>query len=249
MKSSSSFSANARAPTIAIIGFAYFVIAVVALYFLNPSYTLANSMAGNYDLGSYEFLIVSTFFALGVGSLALMFGLFQVMLLIVRSRIGLFLLGIWGVGVFLAGIFPSNEPGSTVTHMTTVLIAGIFPVEVDAHPETAFSFMHIFAILGSFLSLTFAAILLSMSFKKDERWRHFHSLSLILALVMLAALIFYLPLFPPQLMVIMSSFNIIFNPMFFVLTGVKIGILWLILAAIRLRYVVTDSDSNRIKGS
>jgi len=127
--------------------------------------------------------------------------------------------------------------------MTTVLIAGIFPVDVDAHPETAFSFMHIFAILVSFWSLTFATILLSLSFKKDERWRHFHSLSLILALVMLAASIFYLPLFFPQLMSLLSTFNIIFNPMFFVLTGVKIGILWLILAAIRLRYVVIYSIS------
>jgi len=216
---------------------------VVALYFLNPSYTLANSMVGNYDLGSYEFLIASTFFALSVGSLALMLGLFQVMLLTVQSRIGLFLLGIWGVGVFLAGIFPANEPGSTVTHMTTVLIAGIFPFEVDAHPETAFSFMHIFAILGSFLNLTFAVILLSWSFKKDESWSHFHSLSLILALVMLAALIFSIPLFFSQLMVLMSLFNIFFNPMFFALTGVIVGIVWLVLAAIRLRYVVIDSVS------
>ena len=235
MRSSSFHSANAPAATIAMIGFAYLVIAVVVLYFLNPSYTLANSMVGNYDLGSYEFLIASTFFALGVASLALMFGLFQTMLLTVRSRIGLFLLGIWGVGGLLAGIFPANEPGSTVTHMTTVLIAGIFPVEVEAHPETAFSFMHIFAILVSFWSLTFAAILLSLSFKKEERWRHFHSLSLILALVMLVALIFYLPLFFPGLMVLQSLFNIISNPMFFVLTGVKVGILWLILITRRLR--------------
>jgi uncharacterized protein DUF998 len=245
MKSSSPYSPNAPASTIAIIGFAYFVIAVVALYLLNPSYTLANSMAGNYDLGSFEFLIASTFFALGVGSLALLFGLFRVVLLAARSWIGLFLLGIWGLGFFLAGIFPANEPGSTVTHMTTVLIAGIFPAEVEAHPETAFSFKHILAILGSFLSLTSATILLSWSFKKDERWRRFYPLSLILALVMLVALIFSPPLVFPQLLSLLSSFNIIFDPMFFALTGVKVGILWVILVAIRLRYVVIDSVSKR----
>lgn len=248
IKSSRSYLASAPASTIAITGFVYFIIAVVALYFLNPSYTLANSMAGNYDLGSYEFLIASTFFALGVGSLALMFGLLQVMLLTVRSGIGLFLLGIWGVGIFLAGIFPANEPGSTVTHMTTVLIAGIFPVEVEAHPETAFGFMHIFAILGSFLSLTFAVMLLASSFKRDERWRHFHSLSFILALVMLAALVSSIPMLFSQLMVLMSLYNIFFNPMFFALTGITVGIVWLVLAAIRLRYVAMDSVSSRIKG-
>lgn len=236
MKSSISYSANAPAATIALISFAYFVIAVVALHFLNPSYTLTSSMVGNYDLGSYELLIASTFFSLGLGSLALVLGLFQVMLPAVRSRIGLLLLGIWGVGIFIAGIFPANEAGSTVPHMTTVLIAGIFPVEVEAYPETEFSFMHILAILGSFFSLTFAAILLSWGFKQDERWRRFHPLSLFLALVMLAVLILSFPLFFSRLV---SLFDIIFNPMFFALTGVMVGILWLILAAIHLRYGVS----------
>lgn len=243
MNSSIFHSARAPAATIAVVSFAYFVMAVTALNLLNPSYGLSASMYGGYDLGSYEFLIASTFFALGIGSLALMFGFFQALLLTMQLRIGLLLLGIWGLGIFLAGIFPANEPGSTVPHMTTVLIAGIFPVEVEAYPETGFSFMHIFAILGSSLSLTFAAILFSWSFKKDERWYHFHSLSLILAIVMLAALIFSVPLFFSQLLTLLSSFNIMFNPMFFAMIGVNVGIVWLIFAAIHLRNVVINSVS------
>jgi hypothetical protein len=173
MKSSFSHSPNASAATIAFLSFAYFVIAVVALYLLNPSYGLSVSMYGGYDMGSYEFLIASTFFALGIGSLALGVGLTEAMSPSLRSWLGLLLLGIWGVGIFLAGIFPANDGGSTVPHMTTVLIAGIFPVQVEATPETKYSFLHIFIILGSFFILAIASVLLSWKFKKYVRWRSF----------------------------------------------------------------------------
>lgn len=241
MKSSVSHSVNVSAANIAFISFAYFIIMVVTLNLLNPSYGLSISMFGGYDLRSYEFLIASTFFALGTGSLALVLGLYQAIVPTVRSWLGLLLLGIWGVGIFLAGIFPANEGGSTVTHMTTVLIAGIFPVEVEANPDTAFSFMHIFAILGSFLSLTIASILLAWKFNQFEKWRSFRPLSRSLVLLMLVLAVFFITtsLYPALL-----GYTI-FNSLFFALIGVQIGILWLILTSIWLRFVVTGSDSNR----
>lgn len=70
------------------------------------------------------------------------------------------------MGILIAGVFPANEGGSTVPHITTILVAGIFPVEVEAYPETTFSLVfHIMAILGYFFSLTIAAIVLSCRFK------------------------------------------------------------------------------------
>lgn len=241
MKSSISYSANTPGATLAIISFACFMIAVVALNLLNPSYGLSVSMYGGYDLGSYEFLIASTFFALGIGSLALGVGLAEAMLPSLRSWLGLLLLGIWGVGIFLAGIFPANDGGSTVPHMTTVLIAGIFPVQVEATPETKYSFIHILTILGSFFILAIASALLSWKFKQYGRWRSFPSISLILSLLMLVLALFFIPtfLFPGLL-----GYTT-FNAGFFVLIGVQIGILWLILTSIWLRFVVTGSDSNR----
>jgi hypothetical protein len=233
VKSSISHSGRVSAPTIAIIGLAYFVIAVVALYFLNPAYNLASSIQGNYDLGSYEFLIASTFFGLGLGSLALAIGLHQVISRSARSRIGLVLLGIWGLGIFLAGIFPANAGGSTVPHMTTVLIAGIFPVDVEAYPETIFSFIHVLTILGSFVSLALAAILLACGFRQDDSWRRFRPAAVILALLTLLAAILFIPTFLyPSLFS-----NAIFSPVFFVITGIRIGIIWLMLTAARLRFV------------
>ena len=182
------YPSKPQTSTIALSGFAYFVIAVVSLYFLNPAYDLIRSFEGNYDLGSYEFLVASTFLGLGLGSLALVIGLYQGMSRSVGSWIGLLLLGI-----LIAGIFPANEGGSTVPHITTVLIAGIFPVEVQATPETTFSFIHILAILGALFSLTIAAIVLSWRFKREERWRSTYRFSLTLALVMIAAAILLFP--------------------------------------------------------
>ena len=232
---SSIYSSKPQTSTIALIGFAYFVIAVVTLYFLNPAYDLISSFEGNYDLGSYEFLVASTFFGLGLGSLALVIGLYQGMSRSVGSWIGLLLLGIWSVGILIAGIFPANEGGSTVTHMTTILIAGIFPVEVEAYPETIFSFIHILAILGALFSLTIAAIVLSWRFKREERWRSTYRFSLTLALAMIAASIL---LFQAIFLFIRTDW---FSLSLKLLTFSSL--LWLFLTATRLRFVVVKSVS------
>jgi hypothetical protein len=229
MKSFANYSPGPSTAAIALIGFAYFVITVVVLYFLNPTYNFINSFEGNYDLGSYEFLIASTFFGLGFGSLALVVGLYQAMSRSLGSWVGLLLLGIWSAGILIAGIFPANQGGSTVPHLTTVLIAGIFPVEAEAYPETIYSFIHILAILGSFFSLSLATILLSWRFKLEEKWRSIHQLSSILALVMMAA----------SFLLCWTIF--LYSHTEFVGFGLELltfsSLLWLFLTANRLRFV------------
>ena len=237
MKSSANYLSKVQPATIALIAFAYFVIAVTALYFLNPGYGLIRSFTGNYDLGAYEFLIASTFFSLGLGSLALVIGLYQGMAQSARSWIGLLLLGIWGVGMLMSGIFPANDGGSTVPHMATVLLAGVFPVEVQATPETVFSFIHIIAILGSLFSLSLAAIVLSWRFKHEEKWRSIYRFSLILALVMIAASIL---LFQTIFLFVRTEFDG-FSLSLKLLT--YSSLLWLFLIATRLRFVVVKSVS------
>jgi Protein of unknown function (DUF998) len=231
MKSSVNYLSKAQFATIALIAFAYFVIAVTALYFLNPAYSLIRSFAGYYDLGAYEFLIASTFFSLGLGSLALVIGLYQGMAQSARSWIGLLLLGIWGVGMLMSGIFPANDGGSTVPHMTTVLLAGIFPVEVQATPETVFSFIHIIAILGSLFSLSLAAIVLSWRFKHEEKWHPIYKPALILAVVMIAvSILFCSVLLYPALV----GYSGLINPIILVVIGIVVGLFWLSLIAGRL---------------
>jgi len=237
MNSSANYSSKPSTATIALIGFAYFVIAVVALYFLNPAYDLISSFEGNYNFVSYEFLVASTFFGLGLGSLALIVGLYQEMSRSAGSRIGLLLLGIWSMGILIAGVFPANEGGSTVPHMTTVFVAGFFPVEVEAYPETTFSFIHILAILGSCFSLSLAAILLSWRFKHEEKWRSIRHFSSMLALAMIAASIF----------ICQAMFLYIHTE--FVGLSLKLltisSLLWLFLTVTYLRFVVVKSVSKR----
>jgi len=243
--SSINFSPNRQAvkqiegiKTIALIGIAYFLVADIALYLLNPGYELILASAGDYDVGSYGLLAASAFFGLGLGSLALVIGLYQGVSPSGRSWIGLLLLGIWGVGMLIAAIFPASNAGSTVPHITTVRIAGIFPVDVEAYPDTRFGWIHLFAMLCSFFSLTLATILLSWRFKQDEKWRSFHRLALILALGMLAAsFLFFLPF---SLWLAYTAFN----RGIFIVAGLVTGLIWLFLTAARLRLVVARSISN-----
>ena len=218
-----------RLATFAIISFAYFVVTVAVLYFLNPEYDLIKSFEGNYDLGSYQFLIASTFFSLGLGSFTLVIGLSQKMSRSTGSLIGLLSLGIWGLG-----IFPANEPGSTVPHVTTALLAGIFPVDVVAYPETSFSFIHILVILWSLFSLTFATIHLSRHFKQEEKWRPIYPISSFIAVVMIAASFFLFQALFLRLYTEIAGFSL--NLLSFA------GLLWLFLIAARLLFIVQKSS-------
>ncbi len=245
MKSPANSTFKVHPATVAIITFAYFLLVVTALYFLNPSYSLFRSIAGTYDLGSYEFLIATTFFSLGLGALALVIGLYRGTTQSARSRRGLILLGIWGVGMLLAGIFPANEPGSTVTHMTTVLVAGIFPVEVQATPETPFSWLHIFAILGSLFSLSLAAFLLSRRFKQDDNWQPVQRPAFLLALLMLtSSILVLLRGFSPELPLysrLYYDLGISFDQVHIIFIGTVIGLLWLFLVVVRLQIIVVKT--------
>jgi len=235
MKPSAKNFSKPQLTTFAIISFVYFVTAVIALYFLNPEYSLIRSIVGNYGLGGYEFLIASTFFSLGLGSLALLISLRREIAQSVRSRIGLVFLGIWGVGMVMAGVFPANDGGSTVPHMTIVLLAGVFPFEVQATPETVFSFVHIFVILGSLFSLSLAAILLSQHFKHEEKWCSIYRYSLILTLVMIAASI----LLVLAIILIHTEFWFTFS----LTINAFAGLLWLFVIVIRLQFIVIKSVS------
>jgi hypothetical protein len=231
MRARTTHSSKIQPVTVALIAFAYFVIVVVALYFLNPAYSLLNSFAGNYDLSPYEFLTATTFFSLGLGSLALAVGLYQHLLHSVRSLVGLIFLSACGVGMLTAGVFPANEGGSTVPHVTTTLIAGMFPVQVIAVPETTFSFIHILAIIGSLVSLSLAALLLSWRFRQHEKWHPIYKPALILAVVMIAvSILFCSVLLHPAL----AGYSGLINPIILVVIGIVVGLFWLSLIAGRL---------------
>lgn len=154
--------------TVSIAAVAYFAMIIVALHFLRPDLNPLSHPTSAYAVGPYGFLMTSAFFSMSMASLALVIGLYQGVPQLARSRIGLGLLGVWSVGV---------------------LIAMIFPIDLEGAPQTISGTIHQTSGPLTFLSLTAGMFLVSWRFKQDEKWRPFYRTALILSLVMLAAYI------------------------------------------------------------
>jgi hypothetical protein len=150
--------------TVAIASIAYFVVIIVALHFLRPDLNPISRPTSEYAVGAYGYLMTSAFFSMSLASWALVIALYQGVPSPARSPVGLSLLVVWAVGV---------------------LIAMLFPIDLDGAPQTMAGTIH--AINGplTFLSLTLGVILVSWRFKHHTEWRSFYRLAVILSLVML----------------------------------------------------------------
>jgi hypothetical protein len=153
---------------VVLAGVLYFATVIVALHFLRPDFNPISRPTSEYAVGPYGFLMTPAFFSMSLATFALVMGLVQGVSPSARSRVGLTLLGLWGVGV---------------------LIAMIFPINLDGAPQTLAGTIH--GINGplAFLSATIGLLLVSRRFKQDDRWRPFHRTSLILSLVLLAGFV------------------------------------------------------------
>jgi hypothetical protein len=154
--------------TMALVGVAYFVVAIIVLHFLRPDLNPIQRPTSEYAVGPYAWLMTSAFFSLSAASWALIIGLYQGVAQPARSRIGLGLLGVWAVGLLIAMLFPTDPGGVALT------ITGM--IHQSAGPPT-------------FLSLTAGMILVSWRFKQSEKWRPFHRPALILSAVFLLAFV------------------------------------------------------------
>lgn len=198
----------ARVATVVLVGIIYFVAILAALHFLRPDHNPIRQTTSQYAVGPYGFLMTSAFLSMSVASFVLVIGLYKRVSPPARSQIGLVLLGIWGVGV---------------------LIAMIFPINLDGTPLTTSGMIHRISGPVAFLSLAAGAILVSRRFKQDENWRSLHRSALILSWIMLAAFI-------------MTFLNIITESGFaglFQRILLATVVTWFILVAVRLRYIAT----------
>ena len=155
----------ARPATVALVGLAYFVVVIVALHVLRPDHNPIRLVTSYYAVGPYGWLMSSAFVSMSVALLALVRGLYHGVAQPARSRLGLGLLGVWGVGLLIAMTFPLNPEGT---------------------PPTLSGIIHRINGPVVFLSLTAGMILVSRRIKYDDRWRPVHRPALILSLVMLA---------------------------------------------------------------
>lgn len=152
--------------TVAIVGVAYFTTIIVIMHFLRPDLNPISQPTSQYAVGLYGFLMSSAFFSMSIAAFALVIRLYQGISQPVRSRLGLTLWALWGLGV---------------------LIAMLFPMDPDGAPATLAGTIHNVSGPLAFLSVTAGTIMLTQRFKQEENWRPIYRAALFLSLIMLAA--------------------------------------------------------------
>lgn len=155
---------------LAIVGMAYYLSSVVAAHLLRPDIDPVSRPVSDYAVGPFGSFVGVAIFALGVGSLALALGLRLGIAPPGRSRAGLLLLALYGVGQLGVAIFPIDAEGAW----------------------TATGFAHNIAGNVSFFCFPPAVILLSVGMGKDRRWRALRRPALSLSLIVLVGAILVL---------------------------------------------------------
>src|SRR5215216_2489630 len=145
---------------LAIVGIVDFLLNVAVLHFLRPDVNPVLEPMSNYAVGPYGFLLTAA-------DLALTLGLYVSIAPPGRSYVGLFLLGLYGISVLLAGIFPIDVGGEATMAGTIHNIVGNI----------------------AFFGFPIAVILLSLGMGKDERWRSFRRRALALSLLVVLTVI------------------------------------------------------------
>jgi hypothetical protein len=148
--------------TIALIGICLYIILIVVLHFLPTGYDPLRRPTSEYAVGKYGLFMTIAFFGMSVGSFALVAGLY--LGISKRPKLGLILLCVWTIGV---------------------LVAMIFPIDLDGDPSTTHGAIHRTNGPIIFMSLTIGTILVSLGFRRDVNWNYLHRRALLLSIVML----------------------------------------------------------------
>lgn len=149
----------------ALVGSAFFGLAIVALHWLQPDLNPITTAISQYARGPYGLLMSAAFVSGGLASMALVLALGG----LGASRAGRVFMAVAGVGSFLSALFP---------------------VDPDGAPDTITGSVHQIAGLGTFVSLVIAALLLSRGFGQNARWRPFQRTSIVMTVLMLCGFIF-----------------------------------------------------------
>lgn len=150
--------------TVSLAGTAYFVVVIVAMHFLNPEFDPIQRPTSEYAVGPFGYLMTSAFVALSLATWALVIGLSRDLAQPAQSRVGIGLLGVFGIGL---------------------LVAATFPIDLEGAPQTVAGTIHSINGPLTFLSLVVGTNLVSRKFKHDVRWRPIHRFASVLALIMI----------------------------------------------------------------
>jgi hypothetical protein len=144
---------------------------------LVSEYSLTADYISELAIGRYGYLQTAAFFAAGLGTLVLAVGVREATNGSWGSRLSSGLVGLYGVGVILAGIFPTDEidPAGRVESPTSV------------------GAVHIVASALAFVFSIACMFVLSRTFKRDARWQAVWPWSLVLAFAALVGFIMSVP--------------------------------------------------------
>jgi len=117
-----------RLAVLTIVGIAVYVAIVAIAQLLPPHYSAISTAESDLAVGRYGWLMTSAFVVRGALSLALVAALALTTRGAARSRLGLWLIGLWGAGALLLAVFPTDLPGATRTvhggiHALVALVA------------------------------------------------------------------------------------------------------------------------------
>ena len=138
--------------TFTVAGILYFFAAVTAEELLRPFYDPVQRTISELAVGPFGFLQTSAFVALGLSLLALQHALYRRLRHTMASSVALALIGLCGLLSFAAAAFPTDLKGAVATAAGTV---------------------HELAASIGYAGLIIAMILLSLHFRRDDRWRAF----------------------------------------------------------------------------
>jgi hypothetical membrane protein len=115
---------------VAVVGIGVYVAIDVALGFLRPDLSLLHTAESDYGVGAYSWLMDLNFVLRGVLSIAAAGAVWRSMDTSSRPRVGLILIGLWGLASALLALFPDQpvlahrySPGAV--HLLLALVAFI----------------------------------------------------------------------------------------------------------------------------
>jgi uncharacterized membrane protein len=220
----------ARLALVGIMGPVFYVVAIAAIHFLRPNdIVLYGNTISFYSVGPYGSISVAAFIALGLGALALAFGLRRTVMPSRSLRAGTTLVGLFGLGFCFAGIF-RLAPNT----------ASIEPA-IRGEITTVSGIIHGLAAFGGAFCLIAGMMVLSRAFKRDERWHSFWIPSLILGLATLALFIAAFFIEAPEIVPCCPSGSVAWWGAIEFRAFFGAFVLWLLLASIRLHLVAKGS--------
>jgi len=211
-----------RLGVLSLLGFfgqTIFVVAVALLPFFHPGYSSVNDPISFLLLGPYGLVLTGALLAAGLGSLALAVGIRRTTRGVRGSLLGSVSIGLWAVGLALAGVIPTDAEG---------------------RPTQGATFFHGAVGTLAFVFGLAGVLLLSGVFAREARWASFYPLSLALGF---AAFVGLTELMTVQvgLVSLIEAVSPLSRSFYGlgIVQRVFVGtvILWMILAAARLRSI------------